>query len=90
VKIVTISGAGLGSSGVLKVAAERALRSRGLDADVVAADLATIGDAAADAQIILTSGELVAQLPKTFADVIVVDNPSDTDELGRKLAESLE
>jgi ascorbate PTS system EIIB component len=90
VKIVTISGAGLGSSGVLKVAAERALKSRGLDADVVAADLATIGDAAADAQIILTSAELVTRLPKTFADVIVVENPSDTDELGRTLAESLE
>jgi ascorbate PTS system EIIB component len=89
VKIVTICGSGIGSSAVLKVNTERVLRRLGLVADVVAADLASVGTAAADAQVILTSQEWADLLPKTFADVIVIENYFDTDELSRKLDEAL-
>ncbi|MEX1078613.1 MAG: PTS ascorbate transporter subunit IIB [Homoserinimonas sp.] len=88
-KIVTICGAGIGSSAILKVNAERVLRRLGIAADVVAADLATVAATADDAQIILTSEEFVAAIGKTYAEVIVVDNFFDTDELEKKLHRAL-
>ena len=84
-KIVTICGAGIGSSGILKVNAERVLRKLDIDATVVAADIASVKEVAADAQVILTSSEFVDAIGKTFADVIVIDNYFDTEELTKKL-----
>ena len=88
-KIVTICGAGIGSSGILKVNAERVLRRLDIEAKVVAADLATLSQVAADAQVILTSSEFVDAIGKTFADVVVIDNYFDTDELTAKLEAAL-
>ena len=88
-KIVTICGAGIGSSGILKVNAERVLRKLGLDATVVAADIASVREVAADAQVILTSAEFVESIGTTFADVIVVQNYFDTEELTTKLEAAL-
>jgi PTS system ascorbate-specific IIB component len=90
VKIVTICGAGIGSSGILKVNAERVLRKLGLDATVVAADIGSVREVAADAQVILTSSEFVDAIGKTFADVIVIQNYFDTEELTHKLRVALE
>lgn len=88
-KIVAICGAGIGSSGILKVNAERVLRRLGLEADVTAADISTVAAAAKDAQVILTSAEFVDAIGATFADVIVIENYFDTDELARKLQAAL-
>jgi PTS system ascorbate-specific IIB component len=89
VKIVAICGAGIGSSGILKVNAERVLKRLGLEADVTAAHLGSLLTDSADAQIILTSAEFVDAIGKTFADVIVIENYFDTDELSRKLEAAL-
>lgn len=88
-KIVTICGAGIGSSGILKVNAERVLRKLGFDAVVVAADIDSVRRVAADAQVILTSAEFVDAIGATFADVIVIDNYFDTAELSDKLEAAL-
>lgn len=88
-KIVTICGAGIGSSGVLKVNAERVLRRLDLEAEVVAADIGSIAEVAGDAQVILTSAEFVEAIGQTFADVIVIENFFDTEELTRKLEAAL-
>ena len=88
-KIVTICGAGIGSSGILKVNAERVLARLEIDAQVVAADVASIATVASDAQVILTSAEFVEAIGRTFADVIVVENYFDTDELTAKLERAL-
>ncbi|MCU1441408.1 MAG: ascorbate transporter subunit [Rhodoglobus sp.] len=88
-KIVTICGAGIGSSGILKVNAERVLRKLDIQATVVAADIESIQEVAADAQVILTSAEFVDAIGATFADVIVVDNYFDTAELTTKLEAAL-
>lgn len=88
-KIVTICGAGIGSSGILKVNAERVLRKLDIDAEVVAADIASVKTVAADAQVILTSAEFVETIGKTFADVIVIENYFDTNELTEKLEAAL-
>ena len=89
-KIVTICGAGIGSSGILKVNAERVLRKLDLEATVVAADISTVKDVASDAQVILTSQEFVDAIGSTFADVIVIQNYFDTEELTEKLRSALE
>ena len=88
-KVVTICGAGIGSSGILKVNAERVLRRLDIEADVVAADIGSLAQVAADAQVILTSAEFVEAIGKTFADVIIVENYFDTDELTTKLEAAL-
>lgn len=89
-KIVAICGAGIGSSGILKVNTERVLSRLGLEADVTAAHLKTLSTDAADAQIILTSPEFVDAIGPTRADIIIVENYFDTDELSRKLQAALE
>lgn len=88
-KIVTLCGAGVGTSGILKVNAERVLDRLGIDAEVTASDAANIAVVAANAQIILTSPELVERIGPTNADVIVVQNYFDLDELEQKLDEAL-
>jgi PTS system ascorbate-specific IIB component len=89
VKIVAICGAGIGSSAILKVNAERVLTRLGIEADVTAADIASVQTAAADAQVILTSAEFVDAIGKTFADVVVIENYFDANELMVKLEAAL-
>ncbi len=88
-KIVAICGAGIGTSAILKVSAERALQKLGLEADVTATDVASLADDAADAQIILTTPDHVPDIGSTFADVIVVENILDQEELSAKLEQAL-
>ncbi|HEV7951705.1 MAG TPA: PTS sugar transporter subunit IIB [Glaciihabitans sp.] len=88
-KIVAICGAGIGSSAILKVNAERVLARLGIEADVTAADIKSVQTAAADAQVILTSAEFVPAIGKTYADVVIIENYFDADELTRKLEISL-
>ncbi|MDP9026776.1 MAG: PTS sugar transporter subunit IIB [Actinomycetota bacterium] len=88
-KIVAICGAGVGTSGILKVNAERVLLRLGLSATVVATDLQSLHAEADDAQIILTSPEFVDAIGTTSADVIVVANYFDTNELTEKLEAAL-
>ena len=88
-KIVAICGAGIGSSGILKVNAERVLQKLGIEAEVTAADVASVRLAASDAQIILTSAEFVTAIGATYADVIVITNYFDQRELTEKLLTAL-
>ncbi|MBP1241269.1 PTS system ascorbate-specific IIB component [Frigoribacterium sp. PvP120] len=88
-KIVTICGVGIGSSGILKVNAERVLAKLDIEADVVAADIGSLAGVADDAQVILTSAEFVEAIGETFADVIVIQNHFDQQELTEKLQRSL-
>ncbi|KGJ77076.1 PTS ascorbate transporter subunit IIB [Cryobacterium roopkundense] len=88
-KIVVMCGVGVGTSAILKVNAERALERLDIDAQVVATDVAGVRAEAADAQVILTSSELVGAIGKTNADVIVILNYFDVDELTAKLEGAL-
>lgn len=88
-KIIAICGAGIGSSGILKVNAERVLRKLDIEATVTAVDIASLADSAKDAQVILTSAEFVEAIGATFADVIVIENYFDTQELTAKLEAAL-
>lgn len=88
-KILTLCGAGIGTSGILKVNAERVLQRLGIGARVVAIDTSMLASELDDAQVILTGPEFVETIGRTFADVIVVENYFDTAELQRKLEAAL-
>lgn len=88
-KIVAVCGAGVGTSGILKVNAERALARLEIEADVTASDIASLATTASDAQIILTSPELVDRIPPTWADIVVVQNYVDLAEIEQKLLDAL-
>ncbi len=91
-KIVVICGAGIGSSGILKVNAERVLTKLDIRATVQAVDLASLTEAVVDAQVILTSAEFVTAIAAagaTRAEVIVINNYFDTAELTEKIETAL-
>ncbi|AJM78034.1 PTS ascorbate transporter subunit IIB [Rathayibacter toxicus] len=88
-KIVTLCGAGLGTSAILKLGVERALEALNLDAEVIASDIASVTELAADAQVILTSGELLHRIGRTFAEIIVIDNYLDQAEISAKIERAL-
>ncbi|MFT4029035.1 MAG: PTS sugar transporter subunit IIB [Protaetiibacter sp.] len=88
-KILALCGAGIGTSGILKVNAERVLQRLGIDARVVAIDVSTLRAELDDAQVILTGAEFVDVIGPTFADVVVIENYFDTAELQRKLEDAL-
>ena len=88
--ILTVCGAGVGTSEILRVTATRALQRLGIEADVRATDSEHVRDLADDAQLILATAEHVAAIGRTYAQIIVVDNILDLAELERKLADALE
>lgn len=88
-KIVAICGAGIGTSAILKVNAERILDRLDIDAEVTASDVANVRVAASDAQVILTSPELVDAIGDTNADIVVIENYFDLEELEAKLEAAL-
>ncbi len=84
-KIVAVCGMGIGTSVLLKMNAEKALRALGKDADVEAADIGTARGAARSAAIVLTSAELAPEIGDVPAEVVVIDNFMDVNEITQKL-----
>jgi PTS system ascorbate-specific IIB component len=90
VEILTVCGAGVGTSEILRVTAQRALQRLGIDARVTATDAEHVHALSDEAQVILASAEHVAAIGRTYAQVIVVDNILDQAELEQKLADALD
>lgn len=90
VRILTICGAGVGTSEILRVSAGRALQRLGIDADITATDVDHVQELAGDAQVILATAEHVAHLGHSYAQIIVIDNILDQEELTAKLSAALE
>lgn len=84
-KIVAVCGMGIGTSVLLKMNAEKALRAMGVDADVEAADIGTARGAARMADMVLTSAELADEIGDVPAEVIVIDNFTDVNEITEKI-----
>jgi len=93
VRIVTVCGVGIGTSAILKTNAERALDRLMLEADVTASDVDGVAAAARDAQVVLTSPELVdrvrAATAGLHAEIVVVQNYFDVDEIASVLESSI-
>lgn len=87
-KIMAVCGMGIGTSVLLKMNAEKVLRQLGLEATVEATDVNSARDAR-DAQIILTTPDLVSSLAGLPAEVISIDHFFDLEEITAKLSKSL-
>lgn len=85
-KIVAVCGMGIGTSVLLKMNAEKVLQDLGIDADIEAADIGVARGAAQTAQIVLTSEELAPEIGDVPAQVIVIENFFDLDEIHKKLS----
>jgi len=88
-KIVTVCGMGIGTSVLLKMNTEKALRALGLDGqwDVEAADIGTARGVARTADVVFTSADLVDEIGKVPAKVIVIKNFTSVDEVTQRIKE---
>lgn len=89
-RIVVVCGMGIGTSILLKMTAEKALRTMDIDADVEAADIGTARGAARTANIVLTSADLVEEIGEIPAKIIVINNFTDVNEVTEKLKENID
>jgi PTS system ascorbate-specific IIB component len=87
-KIIAVCGAGIGTSVLLKMNPEKVLRSLDLEATVEAADIET-ARASRDAQILLTTPELVEKLQGLPSEVIAIEHVFDLGEIGDKLSAAM-
>lgn len=85
-KIVAVCGMGIGTSVLLKMNAEKVLQDLGIDADIEAADIGVARGAAQTADVVLTSAELAPEIGDVPAEVIVIENFFDLDEIHKKLS----
>jgi len=89
VKIIAVCGMGIGTSVLLKLNADKVLKMLDLKATVEAADVASVRKVAIDAQIILTTPDLVDQLQGLPAEIIAIQHVFDLEELSTKLSKAL-
>ena len=84
-KIVCVCGMGIGTSVLLRMNAEKAVRALGLDADVTASDISAARGAAQGVDLVLTSQELAEELGKLSVPVVVISNFMDVKEVTEKI-----
>ena len=90
VEILTVCGAGVGTSEILRVTAQRALQRLGIDATVRATDAEHVRELGEDVQVILATSDLLGDIGRTYAQVIVIENILDQAEVEAKLADALD
>ena len=90
VEILTVCGAGVGTSEILRVTAQRALQRLGIDATVRATDAEHVHELGEDVQVILATSDLLGDIGRTYAQVIVIENILDQAEVEAKLADALD
>lgn len=88
-KIIAVCGMGIGTSVLLKLNADKVLRILGVEATVEAVDVSTAKRASVDAQIVLTTPELVDSLKGLNAEIIPINHFFDLEELTQKLSRAL-
>lgn len=87
-QILVVCGSGLGSSFMVQMNAEQALKDLGA-AESVEADHSDLGSATSDAADLFVCGKDLADNVTTLGETIVLDNILDKDELKNKLEEKL-
>ncbi len=88
-KIVAVCGMGIGTSVLLKMNIEKVLVQLGLEATVEAVDMTTARSAGFEANIVMTTPDLVDKLQGLPAEIIEVEHFFDLEELQTKLTKSL-
>jgi PTS system ascorbate-specific IIB component len=88
-RIVAVCGMGIGTSVLLKMNVEKVLAQLGITATVEAVDMTTARAAGFDANIVMTTPDLVPLLHGLAAEIIEVEHFFDLEELQTKLTKSL-
>lgn len=86
-KILTVCGMGSGSSLIMKMNVDSILEDEGIQADVEAMDLGSVGGNKAD--LIISTQELESKLEDIDTKKIFVNNVVDKENLRTKLIETL-
>ncbi len=86
IKVLTVCGLGQGTSLILKMNVEQALGDKGIQADVEHTDVSAASSMQAD--YIITSNELAESLTDHSANVIIVNNYFDMDEINQAIEEN--
>jgi ascorbate PTS system EIIB component len=73
-RILAVCGMGIGSSLLLKMNAEKALRQLGVDADVDMAEIGLARSASGSYDLILTTAELAELLPNVKPPLVLIRN----------------
>lgn len=81
--ILTVCGAGVGSSLMLKIYVQQILDQEGISAQVDSTDIGSVSDIGVD--IIITTTDLARTLRNTKAKVIALDNLTDKQQIREKL-----
>jgi ascorbate PTS system EIIB component len=89
VKIVAVCGMGIGTSILLKMNIEKVLETMGIEADVEAADIGVAKGYGRTADIMLTSEDLAEEIGAVEANVIVINNFFDLEEIESKLTTAM-
>ncbi|WP_314067350.1 PTS sugar transporter subunit IIB [uncultured Vagococcus sp.] len=74
-KIVTVCGAGVGSSMMLRLYTQQILSAEGKDAEVDASDIGTVD--AANYDIVVTTSDFADVLRNSSAEIVRIDNMMD-------------
>ncbi|QCP36799.1 PTS sugar transporter subunit IIB [Anaerostipes rhamnosivorans] len=85
--IVTVCGAGVGSSMMLRLYAQQSLSEEGIEASVEAADIGSVNPDAFD--IVITTSDFADLLHESRAKIIRIDNMMDKGYLKEQLLRTL-
>lgn len=80
-KILAVCGMGVGTSMLLKMQVEKALKALGLEATVDLADISTAKGQAAYVDLVITSNELAERIGKIKTPIITVSNFMDVNAI---------
>lgn len=86
-KVLAVCGMGLGSSLILRMQVEKALKKLGLTGNVEVADITTVRALASSADLIVTSKELAKRMEDFGVPIITISNYMDLDEMTGKIRE---
>lgn len=88
IKIVTVCGAGVGSSMMERVFAQDILSKHGIEAEVDASDIGSVNPNQYD--IVITTSDFAEQLAESDTIIIRIDNLMDKKYLEEQLLKSIE
>lgn len=88
-KILAVCGMGIGTSMLLKMQLDKAIKTLGIDAEVDLADISTARGLAVNADVVVTSNELADRIGEVRAPIVAVTNFMDLKAITEGLRSAL-
>ena len=87
IKVVTVCGAGVGSSMMMRLFSQQILDDEGIEADVEASDISSVSPDSYD--ILITTSDFADALRNSSARIIKIDNMMDKPYLKEQLLKAI-